>query len=209
MSDCPDCRIKEAKANAYGAEMEKYADQVATLHRDLDVQRERSRHLESALAGLADCINTELRENGPHDDQISGIDVDMRPFVRRLVDRVNARASKQPHTDVHSERDSFARIIQRVREATLFEDGVSADLHSAGIVTLADAYRAGREDGINEVGEALNELPANQAPADCGSVEANARDHYGWMPLEAERPYVALRELFAEQPTEGHRERHG
>lgn len=58
------------------------------------IERERDEAL-SQLAGIADCINQELRENGPHDDQIEGIGVDMRPFVRRLVDRVNARHEKQ------------------------------------------------------------------------------------------------------------------
>lgn len=54
------------------------------------------RDLEGALAGIADCINTEIRENGPWDDQIHGwVDTDMRPFIRRLVDYVRHKVQWQ------------------------------------------------------------------------------------------------------------------
>ncbi len=33
----------------------------------------------------------------------------------------------------------------------MFEDGVEADLHDAGITTLAAAYRQGKEDQIEEL----------------------------------------------------------
>lgn len=37
----------------------------------------------------------------------------------------------------------------------MFEDGVEADLHDAGITTLASAYRQGKEDQIDEAFEQL------------------------------------------------------
>lgn len=56
------------------------ADVIARLKRELDKS-------ETALAGLADTINQELRENGGDQFQTHPGE-DMRPAVRRLVDCV-------------------------------------------------------------------------------------------------------------------------
>lgn len=47
---------------------------------------------EGALAGIADALNIELRENGGWHDQINSyLTEDMRPKIRVLVDKVRAR----------------------------------------------------------------------------------------------------------------------
>lgn len=48
---------------------------------------------EAALAGIADVLNQEMRENGDFRDQIAGIKEDMRPFIRQLVDAVRTRST--------------------------------------------------------------------------------------------------------------------
>lgn len=54
---------------------------------------DRREESEDRLAGMADCINLELRENGTLDvPQITAWLDDMRPYVRLLVDYVRARA---------------------------------------------------------------------------------------------------------------------
>lgn len=67
-----------------------------------------------------------------------------------------AEAKLTPSPDV-------AKIIEAVRSAKLFEDGVSADLHCAGIVTLPAAYLAGRIDGIDELAADLSPALLSQA----------------------------------------------
>lgn len=63
---------------------------------------------EGLLAGLADCINQELRENGPVDvPQIKEYrgSVDMRHFIRLLVDVVRARWSRLAPSSPRRERE--------------------------------------------------------------------------------------------------------
>lgn len=43
----------------------------------------------------------------------------------------------------------------RSYKAELFEDGVEADLADAGITSLAEAYRQGREDMLEELANLL------------------------------------------------------
>lgn len=53
----------------------------------------------SALAGIADCINTELRENyGQHEQIGNYLEEDMRPKIRRLVDLVRERETSRSAT---------------------------------------------------------------------------------------------------------------
>lgn len=76
-------------------------------HDEVTKQRDEARSL---LAGLADCINQEIRENGPHTDQITDYCGDMRQFIRRLVDYVRQR-------ELQSLTEENARLAQALEEA--------------------------------------------------------------------------------------------
>ena len=72
----------------YGEACAAMEAEIARLTRERD-------EAEGSLAGLADCIDQELRENGPVGvEQVPSLKADMRPFVRRLVDYVRERMER-------------------------------------------------------------------------------------------------------------------
>jgi hypothetical protein len=54
-------------------------------------------------------------------------------------------------------------IIKSVRDAEMFHDGLSADLHQAGVTDMAGAYKMGYEHACDELAARLSE-PAPLAP---------------------------------------------
>jgi len=63
---------------------------------ELAALQSRLQAAETKMAGLADCINQELRENGPADVLQVELDDDFRGAIRLLVDLVRSRATPTP-----------------------------------------------------------------------------------------------------------------
>jgi hypothetical protein len=57
----------------------------------------------------------------------------------------------------HPTGDRVRWLVEKVRSAELFEDGVRADLFNAGVRTIAAAYIRGRQDSCDELAAALDQ----------------------------------------------------
>jgi len=85
-------------------------EEVARLTRERD-------EAEGSLAGLADCINQELRENGPVEvEQVPSVKADMRPFVRKLVDYVREQKERAA-----AREQAELRAAERLRRPHYYE----------------------------------------------------------------------------------------
>lgn len=66
-----------------------------------------------------------------------------------------ARDLKEAGVEVRTKPDRvinrYKVAVQRVREAQLFEDGISGDLHELSITSLSEAYLLGRVDALDEI----------------------------------------------------------
>lgn len=85
--------------------------------------------------------------------------------------RCGAHPDEQPGSAVQGE--AVARAITAVKESELFEDGVEADLASAGITTIAGAFMEGRMAAISELEMELE----GQSVAATTPPPAPAADH--------------------------------
>lgn len=143
MSDTPRTDAAETRANA--------------STNPYSVLREHARDLERKLAEAMDRSQEDWVALTQRAERAEAALADMEQVKDRWMFRCEkAEAKLTPSPDV-------AKIIEAVRSAELFEDGVSADLHCAGIVTLPAAYLAGRIDGIDELAADLSPALLSQA----------------------------------------------
>lgn len=77
------------------------------------------------------------------------------PELARALGDDNGRWSTAPPAQARDARRSVGAVVQRVRDAELFDDGVDADLATNGVTTLADAFLRGRLAACDEIEAAM------------------------------------------------------
>lgn len=106
---------------------------------------------ESNFASLVDALNTELRENGPVDVNQAGINDDLRPFVRRLVDYVRARGDRTNKKRTTPMEASVGTGTHRYL-GTEAPEFLTSDC-SNGCGCWMGRHRSGGPDGVDPFGE--------------------------------------------------------
>lgn len=123
----------------------------------IDNRKKEIEGCESALWQLADCINQEIRENGPRTDQIFNVYTqDLRMFVKRLVDYCRAdskqriEAAERQLSDLRAEVAEMNRCVELLAEwqsdrnkfAGSHRGGFATDVFCA--LNAIDAARSGK-----------------------------------------------------------------
>lgn len=86
-------------------------------------------------------------------------------------------------------------LLKEVRGAEFFEDGIEADLHTAGVSSIAQAFMAGRMAAFDEVEDYAREqtppprIAANPSPAPQGGGEA---EPIGWVYQHEETGHMSF-----------------
>ncbi len=90
--------------------------------------------------------------------QLPGGKFDGHGLITALANAKRYEALQSRCEAAEKELDRLREAITKVRSATLFQDGLAADLHDCGIVTRTDAYMRGRMDALDEIDDMARAL---------------------------------------------------